>query len=630
MGDHKIIWELNRHQHWLTLGRAAWLTGNDRYLDRIEAELESWLTANPPLTGINWSSMLELALRSISWIWTLHFLSARVAWREAASLVDLLLGIDRQLDQVARHLSLYFSPNTHLLGEGLALYVGGRVLPELTRAARWEEFGRDILIRQAYTQVRPDGGHAERSTHYHRYTLDFYLLALAVARRTGDPAAAQFEAVASRLASFCRALADDDGRLPTIGDDDGGQLFPICGRTPSDARDSLWIAAELLDKPQLAVGDPPEEALWMLGPGEIALDRAKPTCPPPSHVFPDSGYAVLRAPDAHAILDAGPHGFLNGGHAHGGALSLVLSTHGHPLLIDPGTATYTMDPGVRNRFRSTAMHNTVVVNGRSQSEPEGPFHWKSRAHARVTLWRPGLRLARETVDYAEALHDGYLPLVHRRAVLRAPHGLWVIADHFLGTGHHVVDAYWHLAPGWRRNISESRQSLAHPAGLWAVIDSTGRGRQEFCGDPQGLGWCAPVYGRLVPSLTMRFSDAAVAPFSLITAIATDAAPVRLSVEVTPVAVEREDGWHRAGATLSASGSTFVVIFAAWLGGKDWKDRPRALQRVTLPAGEFATDARMALLPLSPAGEPDSPLLVDASRSTWTARHRSETAMRNAG
>ena len=27
IGDHKIIWELNRHQHWLQLGRASWLTG---------------------------------------------------------------------------------------------------------------------------------------------------------------------------------------------------------------------------------------------------------------------------------------------------------------------------------------------------------------------------------------------------------------------------------------------------------------------------------------------------------------------------------------------------------------------------------------------------------------------------
>jgi hypothetical protein len=31
IGDHKIIWELNRHQYWLQLARAAWLTRDQRY-----------------------------------------------------------------------------------------------------------------------------------------------------------------------------------------------------------------------------------------------------------------------------------------------------------------------------------------------------------------------------------------------------------------------------------------------------------------------------------------------------------------------------------------------------------------------------------------------------------------------
>ena len=93
--------------------------------------------------------------------------------------VDLLLGLDRQLTLVEQNLSRYFSPNTHLLGEALALYVVGRALPELRRAAKWEQLGRTVLVEQIARQIHADGGHAELSTHYHRYTLDFYLLALA-------------------------------------------------------------------------------------------------------------------------------------------------------------------------------------------------------------------------------------------------------------------------------------------------------------------------------------------------------------------------------------------------------------------------------------------------------------------
>src|SRR6185503_1307041 len=105
-------------------------------------------------------------------------------------LVDLLISLDRQLTHVEENLSYYFSPNTHLLGEALALYVSGRALPELAASARRQSTGRAILLDEIERQIGADGGHCERSTHYHRYTLDFYALALAVARITGDEAAA--------------------------------------------------------------------------------------------------------------------------------------------------------------------------------------------------------------------------------------------------------------------------------------------------------------------------------------------------------------------------------------------------------------------------------------------------------
>ena len=126
-------------------------------------------------------------------------------------------------------------------------------------------------------------------------------------------------------------------------------------------------------------------------------DMPRASTPWRSAPLTDSGYYVSRTPSGdHLVFDAGRHGFLNGGHAHADALSLVLTIGGRPLLIDPGTATYTMNPAARDRFRSTAMHNTVALNGRPQSEPDGPFHWRSRADARLLVWQsaPGVRLCR--------------------------------------------------------------------------------------------------------------------------------------------------------------------------------------------------------------------------------------------
>ncbi len=615
-GDHKIVWELNRHQHWLALGRAAWLTGDPRYAAAFRRELASWLEANPPLTGVNWSSMLELGLRSVSWVWALHFFLPFEEEPETPWLVDLLLGLDRQLDHVSRHLSVYFSPNTHLLGEALALYVAGRVLPELRSANRWEAVGRAILLQQSSAQVHRDGGHAELSPHYHRYAFDFYLLALAIAQRTQDPAAGPFAEVTSRLATFCRAMADETGRLPTIGDDDGGLLFPLCRRPAVDVRDSLSLAAALLDRPDLPIGPPGEEVLWMLGGERTAVSNPERGGEQPSRLFPDSGYAVLRSADAHAVFDVGQHGFLNGGHAHADALSLVLSVYGRPLLIDPGTASYTTDARVRDRFRSTQMHNTVAIDGRSQSVPSGPFHWQSTANAKVGQWRSHARF-----DFVEAEHDGYLPTIHRRTILRGPDGLWLVADHLLGTERHRIDAHWHVDPSWAATeISTHVVRLSHPDRIWATVASTTGELTRFHADAHGLGWCAPVYGSVVPALTLRCSEEAQLPVSCITAVGAARRPIGLAIETSPVRTVRADMWHRVGAVAAYGDSRFIALFATERGPVPALSGPAALrqvQEVTGWGGRFRTDGRAALFQLSAAGEPLSLVLIDATTASWS-------------
>ena len=73
------------------------------------------------------------------------------------------------------------------------------------------------------------------------------------------------EEAAAQQAKFLRAIADDNGRLPQIGDDDGGQLFPICGRPASDCSDTLSSAAAILNDPSLTLGVATEESFWFCG-----------------------------------------------------------------------------------------------------------------------------------------------------------------------------------------------------------------------------------------------------------------------------------------------------------------------------------------------------------------------------
>ena len=74
VGDSKVTWELNRHQHFVTLAKAYRLTGSPRFADEVLRQWRHWWAENPYPRGINWASSLEVSFRSLSWLWTFHLL----------------------------------------------------------------------------------------------------------------------------------------------------------------------------------------------------------------------------------------------------------------------------------------------------------------------------------------------------------------------------------------------------------------------------------------------------------------------------------------------------------------------------------------------------------------------------
>jgi hypothetical protein len=558
IGDHKIIWELNRQQHFLALGSADWLTGDARYRGAFIAQLEDWLRVNPPLCGGNWSSMLELAFRTISWAWAIEFFAAGKADEEEDGtpwLVDLLVALDRQLTHVAHNLSTYFSPNTHLSGEALALYAVSTAFPELARSAERAAAGRKILVREAHHQIRADGGHVELSAHYHRYSTDFYLLALMVARNSGDPAASAFEQAASKQAAYLRTIADDRGRLPLLGDDDGGQLFRFGGSTPADASATLAAAASLLSDASLSVGSAPVETWWTLGRPPVITATGE-TTRWPSRLLPDSGYLVSRSPDGgHLIFDAGPHGFLNGGHAHSDALAVVLTVGREPLLVDPGSATYTMDAEVRDRFRSSRMHNTILLDGQDHATPNGPFHWRTKADARFLV----TRIAPE-FDFAVGTHGGYRGPRHLRAVL-AVHGAgWLIVDRIVTNRPTVAQAFWHFHPDWHASLHPGTVELHHGSGRRLALATTAA-EVSLVEEPALSVW-SPEYGRLEPATTIVAKHTAATPFVIATFIpAATATDEPVTIAEIARATSSPDGWTEAAFAVRSAGEDVHLAVA---------------------------------------------------------------------
>lgn len=408
-GDKKIVWELNRHQYFTVLGRAYWLTSDEKYAETFAEHLRAWIDKNPPKMGVNWMSSLEIAYRSISWIWAYHFFRDSPAF-EPGLFLKLLKGLYLNARHLQKHLSTYSSPNTHLTGEALGLYFIGGFLREIDEASRWTETGYDILIDALEYQIREDGGYVEQATQYHRYTADIYLSLYIHRRNEGLPVADPHERKLRKMLEFLAHITQPNGETPLIGDDDGGRLHFLDGRPFADFRSTLAVGAAVLDDGRLKfiAGDASPEVLWLLGPTGLAhfesMERTSPDEGPKA--FERTGWYVVRdgwnAESNFALIDCGPHGFRNGGHAHADALGFVMSVNGRPVFIDSGTYVYTGDANTRDHFRSTSAHNCLTVDGESSSIADGPFSWKSTTASKVLEWSTG-----EGRTLLRGTHDGY-------------------------------------------------------------------------------------------------------------------------------------------------------------------------------------------------------------------------------
>jgi hypothetical protein len=449
-GDKKIIWELNRHQYFQTLGQAYWLTGEERYARTFVWHLGAWMDANPPKLGINWASSLEVAFRSISWLWGFYFFKSslslstetfRRAWK------FLYLGA-RHLES---YLSTYFSPNTHLTGEALGLFYLGTLLPEFKEAKRWQELGSRILTEQLPIHVQPDGVYFEQSSYYHRYTTDFYLHFLLLARANNFPLPSQVEQSLVLLLDHLMFITRPDGTTPLFGDDDGGRLAVLDVRAANDFRATLATGAVVFNRSdhKFVAGDAAEALLWLMGSeGLDQFDSIVPNQPAKTSVgFPAGGYFVMRdgwlRDSNYLLFDCGPHGSLNYGHAHADALSFDLAANGRTILVDPGTYTYTGSKELRDWFRSSAAHNTLTVDDESASVPNGPFSWKTTAQCSHQKW-----ITDDRFDFVSAQHDGFMrlrdPATVKREILFLKRNYWILRDTVASSQEHRVQVRFHF------------------------------------------------------------------------------------------------------------------------------------------------------------------------------------------
>jgi len=508
--DAKIIHELNRHQHLPRLAKAYLLTGDERYAREAVAQLNSWIDHNPPGRGINWQSSLEIAIRTISWLWTIFLLLPSRSFDEASAqrIGDSLFA---QLEHVHRYTSVFSSPNTHLIGEAAALFVAGMVFQDRKRPAVWLDRGAALLAEAAEKQVLDDGVYGELSSCYHCYALHFYLQAIVLAEKNGFHLPEPVPHKVCGMLHFLMHLTRPDGTLPSLGDDDGGRALALHSRNYRSFQDGLCLGAVLYGRGDFKhrAGSFSEETLWMLGKGAWEVSRQLESREPAETqaYLSAAGYLIQRSGwgplASHLVFDCGGLGMLTGAHAHADALSVTLFSRGRELLVDPGTFVYNCAPEWRSYFRSTRAHNTVTIDDRDQAEQGGTFQWKTKLHSRAAREHtpPG-------IEYAEGEHDGYrrMPqgVIHRRRLLQIAPESWIVVDDFRGSGEHTFDLNYHLPSHEEESLLQLSVIASQPVKVERL-----------------QGWMSRRLGEKKPCTTLRATFTGPVPAAAMTFLAPD-------------------------------------------------------------------------------------------------------------
>lgn len=450
--DVRVLWELNRMGHLLTLARAYLATGDERYSAEFFSQLRSWAAQNPYGRGANWTCAMEVALRSM------NLLGAFEVFRKSPHFDSASLQFCLQLFQqhgayIRRNLEFsYIATSNHYLSDVVGLLWLGLVLPELSDAEEWRDFGLSQMLREMDKQVLADGADFESSTGYHRFVLDLLLYSFLLCQVNGLKIEKQYWDKLHRMLVYLRSYLRPDAFAPLIGDTDSGQVLPMGRRRADDHAYLLAIGAVAFRDSWLKVTEEaPEELFGVLGEtGLDAFQAMEVSTTYGSSAFPQAGTYIMRDGDLYLCFNASGAGISGrGSHGHNDALSIEVSAGGRAFIVDPGTYVYSADLDKRHAFRSTAYHSTVKIDDAEQStiERDMPFVIGNEANPRVLEWETN-----QDHDKVVAEHYGYRrlssPVTHRRTVIFSKRDRsFSIDDEFSGDGEHVYEVRFHFAPG---------------------------------------------------------------------------------------------------------------------------------------------------------------------------------------
>ncbi len=397
--DRSHLWNFNLHylEYLVSLAAAYRREGDLAYYECFRKFCMRWIQDNREGTGDGWHPYtISLRLTNL-WICVDGF--GEILQKDTEFLQKLNNSMYAQYRHLQKRMERHLLGN-HYLENLKTVLLGARYFQEPKVYHRVKKrFAEEIK-----EQILPDGVHYERSMMYHKIVLeDLMRVEKALEGRSEPPQGSGETVHPSGLVKIIQRMADaayslEEGMGHTL-------LF-------NDAGDNVA-------RPLTSILD--------------ALYEEFHIRPRYRQAFARSGYYILQKEDLKLVFDAGEIApACMPGHAHCDGLSFELSWKGGPLFVNSGTGQY--QGPLRTYFRSTAAHNTVVIEGEEQSVCWGEH-------------RVGKRMKMISASHKEHWAEGSLMTAAGRLQVRRlelEENSVVIRDYVNGP----VAGYLHLAPGY--------------------------------------------------------------------------------------------------------------------------------------------------------------------------------------
>jgi len=501
-GDIRINWELNRLQF-----LPAMAVNKPMLAMQL---LTDWLDNNPYVHGPAYISSMELAIRWVSIYWMACIVNQGIGPLLQRKITGLAVATGHFIE---KHLSTHSSAGNHLIIEAVGLFWIGKALERSGHEKRWLKLSRMILWREVGLQLHDDGSNAEQTFWYLGFVLDGLLHYLLLEDYKLVP-----KAVLDRIErsfDFLNELTCPNGAYPDYGDRDDGCVSRAINDYDTDTFGALLnLGAAFFKRDEWYRPNNSQAGTRIFwernnigncGKYDKHYHNKRSFQNKRIKTYPTGGMTLMRYGKGKLLFRHSRLGFgQTCGHGHADALAVLFFWDDKPILIDLGSGQYNGDQNIRNFFRSTIAHNTIEIEGESQSRILGPFLWGKSCQA--SLIKSGCK----PHLFAEAEHNGYLKrfsLNHRRRIdWNKPENI-CITD-FLSSKRRIrMKGVFHLGPCLRVNEGKNRVRIAFNSNIFLTIHfplifrfSIYHGSK----DPF-LGWRTNIYGCWDPIYSIVFS-----------------------------------------------------------------------------------------------------------------------------